>query len=128
MTLAEAIRNKREQLDLGLRHVAREVGISAPYLCDIEYGRRLPSDKILRKLSAHLGLDFDYLQGLVGRMDNVVKQYVRSRPLAGRLFREIALRDLDEFQLGAIQIFVSDLTRPKLLEGNRPPASSPAGR
>lgn len=37
---------------LSLRYVAKKMGISAAYLSDLELGRRLFSDKLLKKYNA----------------------------------------------------------------------------
>jgi len=33
-------------------HLARQVGISAPYLCDLRYGRRKPSQAVAKAIEA----------------------------------------------------------------------------
>ena len=44
---------KRKQGKRSLRSFAKELGVSAPFLCDIYKGRRRPGEKIL----VHLGLE-----------------------------------------------------------------------
>ena len=46
---------------LTLREVARATGISATYLSDIEFGRRMPSRKILEGLAAAIEKPVDEL-------------------------------------------------------------------
>jgi len=43
-------------------HLARQVGISAPYLCDLRYGRRKPSPAVAQRIE-------DATDGAVGRGD-----------------------------------------------------------
>lgn len=51
--MGEALRTKRKTAKLSLRVVAKAMGISAMYLCDMERGRRLWSaDRIKRFESA----------------------------------------------------------------------------
>ncbi len=107
--LAETLRAARRKLDWSQRSVAQAVGISAAYMNDIEYDRRLPSDKVLRKIANHLGLEFERLQELTGRIDPRLRQYVRRQPLAGRLFREIAVLDLHGHDLDILMDHVRDL-------------------
>lgn len=56
MSFGEQLRAFREKQDLSLRELARKVGISAPFLSDIERGNRLPSDRVLRELARALGI------------------------------------------------------------------------
>jgi ribosome-binding protein aMBF1 (putative translation factor) len=51
----ELIRGRREEINISLRALARKTNISAAFLCDIEHGRRCPSDHVLKNLKKHLG-------------------------------------------------------------------------
>jgi len=53
-TLGERIRDLREQRDCSLRELAKELKVSAPFLSDIELGRRHPSKDVLERLAAAL--------------------------------------------------------------------------
>jgi transcriptional regulator with XRE-family HTH domain len=54
-TLGDRIRQLREEKDLSLRDLAKELKISAPFLSDVELGRRHPSSEVLAKIAARLG-------------------------------------------------------------------------
>jgi transcriptional regulator with XRE-family HTH domain len=47
---------------LSLRKLANQIGISGPFLSDIELGRRFPSAEILAKLAAALNIPVDELK------------------------------------------------------------------
>ena len=68
-TLAERIRELREKKDLSLRELAREVGVSAAFLSDVELGRRYPSEEVLVKIAKALRASFEELQALDNRPD-----------------------------------------------------------
>lgn len=53
-TLGERIRELREELDLSLRELARKLKISAPFMSDVELGRRFPSDDLLERIAHEL--------------------------------------------------------------------------
>ncbi len=55
MTLGEYIRKLRDERDLSLREFARKLDCSAPFLSDVELGRRFPSDKLLEQIATLLG-------------------------------------------------------------------------
>lgn len=52
----DALRQRRLKAGISLREMARRLGLSAPYLCDLEYGRRTWTqervDDYLGKLTA----------------------------------------------------------------------------
>ena len=53
-TLGDRIRELRNGRDLSLRELAKIVGVSAPFLTDVEQGRRFPADDTLEKLARAL--------------------------------------------------------------------------
>ena len=55
MTLGEKIRELRNKEDFSLRELAEKIGISAPFLSDIELGKRFPSEEVLAILAKTLG-------------------------------------------------------------------------
>lgn len=56
--LGDMVHEARVAKNLSLRSAAGEMGFSAMYLSQIESGKNIPSDKILRKLSEFFELDF----------------------------------------------------------------------
>ena len=99
MSLGDAINRSRMEKRVGLRALARELGIAPSYLSDIENGRRVPSEAILRRLSERLDLDFDILMRQAGRLGEEAEEYIRHNELAGQLFRRIAGSQLDQEDL-----------------------------
>jgi transcriptional regulator with XRE-family HTH domain len=53
-TFGERIRELREKQDLSVRELAKKIKVSAPFLSDVELGRRHPSDDVLKPLAAAL--------------------------------------------------------------------------
>jgi transcriptional regulator with XRE-family HTH domain len=61
MGLGDVIRRQRELAELPLRQLAAMVGISNPYLSQIERGLRAPSDQVLEGIAQALNLSADAL-------------------------------------------------------------------
>ncbi|KAF0962647.1 putative HTH-type transcriptional regulator [Rhodococcus sp. T7] len=61
LTLGELIRRQRELAELPMRQLAAMVGISNPYLSQIERNLREPSDRVLHAIADHLHLSADAL-------------------------------------------------------------------
>jgi transcriptional regulator with XRE-family HTH domain len=59
--LGEFIRRQRELQDLSMRQLADLVGISNPYLSQIEHGLREPSERVLDAIAENLELSADAL-------------------------------------------------------------------
>lgn len=55
-SIGSVIRESRNSRGQSLRGLALSVGITPPFLADIEKGRRFPSEKNREKLAAALGL------------------------------------------------------------------------
>jgi transcriptional regulator with XRE-family HTH domain len=60
------IREQRELAALPMRQLAKSVGISNPYLSQIERGLRAPSEAVVEALAASLGLSVDDLYRRAG--------------------------------------------------------------
>jgi transcriptional regulator with XRE-family HTH domain len=65
--LGEFIRRQRELQELSMRQLADLVGISNPYLSQIERGLREPSEKVLEAIAENLELSADALFERGGR-------------------------------------------------------------
>jgi transcriptional regulator with XRE-family HTH domain len=96
LSLGERLRLARLKHNHGLRQFARKLEIAPSYLADIENDRRTPTERLLATMAPELGLDFDELMALSGRMGEETTRYVRQVPAAARLFRRVAERNLDE--------------------------------
>lgn len=85
ITLGQRLRQLREKRDLSLRELGEKLGEkvgkkSAAFLSDVEFGRRFPSEEVLKALAKALGTTFDAL-----------KKYDNRVPMAD--VREKVLRD-----------------------------------
>lgn len=60
-SLGEMIRRQRELGALSMRQLASMVGISNPYLSQIENGLRAPSEHVLRNIATSLGVPVEDL-------------------------------------------------------------------
>jgi transcriptional regulator with XRE-family HTH domain len=65
--LGEFIRRQRELQDLSMRQLADLVGISNPYLSQIERGLRDPSERVLDAIARNLELSAETLYEVGGR-------------------------------------------------------------
>jgi transcriptional regulator with XRE-family HTH domain len=89
-SLGEFIRRQRELSEVSMRQFAELVGISNPYLSQIERGLRAPSEQVLQSIAEGLQVSADtlYEQAGVPREQDVrskVIQAIREDPkLTGR--------------------------------------------
>lgn len=95
MTLGERIRQLRDARDLSLREFASRLGCSAPFISDIELGRRYPSEKVLRDMASVLGVEFDELKAHDTRLPiEEMKQRVAADPRYAIAFRTVLDRNV----------------------------------
>jgi transcriptional regulator with XRE-family HTH domain len=64
------IRDQRRQAELSLRNLARQAGVSNPYLSQIERGLRQPSAKILKDIAKALRISAETLYLRAGILDS----------------------------------------------------------
>ncbi len=88
VTLGEMIRNLRDKADLSLRELAKQVEVSAPFMSDVELGRRYPGDDVLARIATCLKADVAELKKLDHR-ESVAdfKRILDSNPNLGMAFR-----------------------------------------
>jgi transcriptional regulator with XRE-family HTH domain len=65
-SLGEIIRKQRELNEMSMREFARAVGISNPYLSQIERGLRAPSEQVLQSIARSLETSADNLREQAG--------------------------------------------------------------
>src|SRR4030088_2395703 len=89
MTLGQRIRTRRLELGITLRELGRRVEVSAPYLTDLEAGRRHPSPEVLQRIAAALELPAAELEKLETRLSPEVRRWVETQPEVARLLRTL---------------------------------------
>jgi transcriptional regulator with XRE-family HTH domain len=88
VTLGEMIRNLREKADLSLRDLAKKADVSAPFLSDVELGRRFPKEDTLYAIAVALKADVEELKKYDHR-ESVAdfKRILETNPSLGMAFR-----------------------------------------
>ena len=105
-TLGERIRELRLDHDLSLRQLAIRVDKSAPFISDVELGRRFPSPGVLEAIARELEVDPEELRKYDFRESmSALKHLSRTNPRWGVAFRTTA----DQIRKG-------DLTPEQLVE------------
>jgi len=110
ISLGQRLHELRDRADLSLRELAKKVGISGPFLSDIELGRRFPSEEILGRLAAALNVPLEDLKKYDNRAPIAdLKRLMDSDPKLGFAFRT-AVEKLKSGELTADDI-IARLTK-----------------
>lgn len=86
-SLGEAIRSLRQKKRISLRGLAEQVGVSAPFLSDVERNRR-STDK-LEAIAKILEVPIEELARLDGRISADLKEWLAERPDLVALLKEL---------------------------------------
>ena len=98
--LGERIRELRDQHDLSVREMAKKVKISAPFLSDVELGRRHPSDEVLKLIASCLDTTFDDLRKHDARPPvEELKRISANNPAMGFALRRVVDEDVSPDEL-----------------------------
>lgn len=110
-TIGEIIAEARKRSGLSLRAVAGRVPCNFSYLAEIETGKRMPSEKIIKALSeqSELNLDFDHMMAHSGRIGEEAETYLGKHPTFGKIIRKVAKKSLDNEQLDILNETVDKL-------------------
>ena len=88
--LGERIRELREKHDLSGRELAKKIKVSAPFLSDVELGRRHPSDDVLKAIAVALGTTLEDLKRHDARPPvQELKRIAASNPAMGFALRRV---------------------------------------
>jgi transcriptional regulator with XRE-family HTH domain len=95
------VRREREAREIGLREMARMIGVSPTYLSKVERDEFPPpaEDKV-RKIAAIIGHDADELLALAGRVASDLTEIIRQRP-----------REMADFLRAAKGLTAEDMAR-----------------
>jgi transcriptional regulator with XRE-family HTH domain len=87
-SLGETIRNLRMKAGLSLRELAKRIGVSAPFLSDVELGRRFPGDETVAALATELKVPVEEFKKFDHR-ESVAdfKRILETNPALGMAFR-----------------------------------------
>ena len=103
-TLGEIIRRQRELTEMSMRQFAGMVGISNPYMSQIERGLREPSEKVLEDIARNLDLSAEALYEQAGMSEaaedeeeNPVRVAIREDPRLNPRQRRALLEVYDSF-------------------------------
>jgi transcriptional regulator with XRE-family HTH domain len=110
--LGAFIRRQRELQALTMRQLADLVGISSPYLSQIEHGLREPSERVLEAIAENLELSADALRERTGARDDDEEPAVIA---AIRADRNLSARQ----RQALIEIYESFIAAPRRRRGDR---------
>lgn len=92
-TLGDELRRLRTDAGVGLRMMARRVGVSAPHLSNIERGCRRPSGIVLRRVARLLrpvGANYEDLAELNKRVDPAMRRWADDTPGVAQLLETLS--------------------------------------
>jgi transcriptional regulator with XRE-family HTH domain len=96
--LGDMVRAARVARKIRPRTLAKQVGISASSLRELEANRSVPSADVVREIGHALGLKMDDVLSAAGIRDDP-EQYLQSNPYASSLFRREAEGRVEANQL-----------------------------
>ncbi len=94
--LGEYVRELRERKDLSVRELAKRLGLSAPFVSDVELGRRHPSDEVVSRLARELDTTVAELRRHDARAPiPELRRMAANNPVMGFALRQVVEDDVD---------------------------------
>lgn len=94
--LGDYIRELRENRDLSVRELAKRLRLSAPFLSDVELGRRHPSNEVLSRLASELNTTLAELRKHDARAPvRELRRMAATNPTMGFALRRVIEDDVD---------------------------------
>jgi len=118
VTFGEYLKHKRDEKQISLREVARALGVSAPFLSDVENNRRGPlTEERLADLAKVLNLNenekaemYDIVGKQKGLLAPDLNPYVNDRPYVNAALRTARNLEADEDDW---KMFIAELIKRK---------------
>ncbi len=122
MHVGATLKLLRLDAGLGLRDLARRIGVSSAYLSRVEHGiDPPPTSERLAAIARELEVPPALLVDAASRLSPIVTSYVETVPGAGALFLDIARRRLTGSQLARIHDFIAEqFPLPRAADGDLP--------
>jgi transcriptional regulator with XRE-family HTH domain len=100
-TLGTRLRQLREERDLSLRELAKQLGgVTAAHLSDIEFGRRYPSDELLAKMARFFRVSEVELRALDTRPPvEEIRRRAQTDPAFGIALRRLVDKEITPEQI-----------------------------
>ena len=88
------VRNVRQKRKIGLREMAKMIGVSPTYLSKVERGEcGPPAEDKVRKMAVIINQDPDYILSLAGRVSADLQEIIRRYPIdTAKMLRAFAKR------------------------------------
>lgn len=126
MHVGATLKLLRLDAGLGLRDLARRIGVSSAYLSRVENGiDPPPTSERLAAIARELEVPPALLVDAASRLSPIVTSYVETVPGAGALFVDIARRGLTGSQLARVHAFIDEQFPAARVAGGDPPALEP---
>ena len=123
-TLGDIIRQQRELAELPMRQLAAMVGISNPYLSQIERGLRAPSEQVLEAIARSLRTSAD---ALYEQANAVYAERPADPPVIAAIQEDPDLTARQRQALVESYTAFTEATRAKRRRGGTADAAPPAG-
>lgn len=114
-TLGDRLRQLRDARDLSLRELAKQLGgVTAAHLSDIEFGRRYPSDDLLKKMAGFFKVDEARLRALDTRPPvEEIKRLAQTDPVFGLALRRLVDKEITPEDVLKMTKGNSDRSKPQ---------------
>jgi transcriptional regulator with XRE-family HTH domain len=93
MGFGSFIRELRQQQKLGIKTVAREIGVNYTYLSKLENNKAKPSEDLVERIASYFGCDRDMLYVAAEKIPQDAIDAIRLRPREALSYLRTLLQD-----------------------------------
>lgn len=110
---ADKLRSLRREYNLTQRELAKEIGVGAGVISDIERGTRPPSERVAIKLANKYNTDVDYWLDIESGIEQIIKESPYKQLCEGldQLVEEGIIKTPNDFDDPEIMEIIKDLMK-----------------
>lgn len=89
LEIGKYINDLRVKKKLSLAHLSVRVGVNPSYLREVELGKKIPDDQLIRNLAEYFDLDENYIFSCSGKVPLKVRKNFRNIPFYKKLLKRL---------------------------------------
>lgn len=96
LEIGKYINDLRVKKKLSLAHLSVRVGVNPSYLREVELGKKIPDDQLIRNLAEYFDLDENYIFSCSGKVPLKVREELQKYTILQETLKEIRMSGLSE--------------------------------
>lgn len=115
--IGKFINDLRVKKKLSLVQLSARVGVNPSYLREVECGKKVPDDQLIRNLAEYFGFDENYIYSCIGKVPLKAREELQRFAILQETLKEIGMSSLTEQEKEEIYNKFYSMAKTALING-----------